>query len=99
MSCLQPMPELTPPSSTTRSGKTSFYAVALERAVHNQHGQVVDGTGRQEILRYRDVTLGIAAQTPRALAAPVIDAANTLTTAELSASLCERPRHWPRTAS
>ena len=46
-------------------------------------------TGRQEILRYRDVNLGIAAQTPRGLVVPVIDAANTLTTAELSAALRE----------
>jgi len=46
-------------------------------------------TESQEIVRYRQVNLGIAAQTPRGLVVPVIDAANTLTTAELSAALRE----------
>jgi len=45
--------------------------------------------GRQEILRYRHVNLGIAAQTPRGLVVPVIAAADTLTTAELSGALRE----------
>ncbi len=46
-------------------------------------------TTSQEIVRYRQVNLGIAAQTPRGLVVPVIDAASTLTTAELSAALRE----------
>ncbi len=46
-------------------------------------------TRRQEIVRYRHVNLGIAAQTPRGLVVPVIDAADTLTTTELSAALRE----------
>jgi len=45
--------------------------------------------GRQEILRYSHVNLGIAAQTPRGLVVPVIAAADTLTTAELSGALRE----------
>ncbi|MDQ2723673.1 MAG: 2-oxo acid dehydrogenase subunit E2, partial [Actinomycetota bacterium] len=46
-------------------------------------------TTSQEIVRYRQVNLGIAAQTPRGLVVPVIDAASTLSTAELSAALRE----------
>jgi len=44
-------------------------------------------TDRQEILRYRHINLGIAAQTLRGLVVPVITAADTLSTAELSQAL------------
>jgi len=46
-------------------------------------------TASQEILRYSQVNLGIAAQTPRGLVVPVIHAASALTTAELSRALGE----------
>jgi 2-oxoisovalerate dehydrogenase E2 component (dihydrolipoyl transacylase) len=46
-------------------------------------------TERNEIVRYGQVNLGVAAQTPRGLAVPVIRGASAMSTVELSAALRE----------